>query len=176
MVLFETDRMIVKRFNTTDAEFFFQVNGSAEVMAFVRPAKNRAESDVFLRENIRFYRDSSALGRFAVFAKDNGRFLGTFSFLYLAGEADFHLGYALLPSEWGNGFATELVRSGAAYFFARTDNAAIFALTLAENLASQRVLAKAGFLHQKRFEENGKTIDVFYINRSLDPPVDIQNK
>jgi ribosomal-protein-alanine N-acetyltransferase len=72
-------------------------------------------------------------------------FLGTFSFLYLSGDADFHLGYALVPEAWGQGFATELVKIRHPYFFQRTDKATVFAITSAANTASQRVLLKAGF-------------------------------
>ncbi len=165
MVLFETDRTIVKRFQAADSELFFQVNGNPDVMQFIRPVKNQKESDAFLQENLNFYQDGSCLGRFAVFAKDGGRFLGTFSFLYLAGENDFHLGYALLPEAWNQGFATELVRSGIVHFFDLTDKPAIFAITIAENIASQKVLLKAGFHYKGPVEENGKVIELFYINR-----------
>lgn len=165
MVVFETERTIVKRFKTADGELFFQVNGNPEVMQFIRPVKNREESDVFLHENLKLYQDGSSLGRFAVFAKDGGAFLGTFSFLYLAGENDFHLGYALLPEAWNQGFATELVRSGIVHFFDQTNKPAIFAITVAENIASQKVLLKAGFQYKGPVEENGKLLELFYINR-----------
>ena len=167
MVLFETDRMIVQRFTAEDAEFFLQVNGNPAVIHFIRPVKTREESDTFLQENLNFYLDSSCLGRYAVFAKDNGRFLGTFSFLYLSGDADFHLGYALVPEAWGQGFATELVRSGIPYFFQRTDKTTVFAITSAANIASQRVLLKSGFVYKGQVEEHGETLELFYVERDI---------
>jgi len=166
MILFETDRMIVQRFRLDDSEFFFQVNGNAKVMQYIRPVKSREASDAFLVENIRFYQDGSTLGRYAVFGKENGEFLGTFSFLYMSGDADFHLGYALLPDAWGKGFATELVREGITYFFDNRDKPAVFAITVAENIASQRVLIKSGFSYKGQTEENGQRIELFYINRN----------
>lgn len=157
--------MIVKRFTATDSEAFFKVNGNEEVMRFIRPVKSRAESDAFLLENILFYRDGSRLGRYAVVEKKSDRFLGTFSFLYLAGEADFHIGYALLPEAWGKGYATELVRAGINCFFEQTDKSLLFAITESGNHASQRVLLKSGFRLKGQAEENGKTLDLFYISR-----------
>lgn len=165
MVLFETERTIVKRFTNNDSEFFFQVNGNQDVMRFIRPAKTRSESDVFLQENIRFYQDHSTLGRYAVFAKPGGHFLGTFSFLYMSGEADYHLGYALVPGAWGKGYATELVRAGIHYFFANTDKPAVYAITVADNTASRSVLVKTGFLYKGQSEENGKILEVYYRER-----------
>jgi ribosomal-protein-alanine N-acetyltransferase len=174
MVLFETERTIVKRFTAEDSEFFFQINGNPDVVHFIRPVKSREESDTFLQENLNFYLDSSCLGRYAVFTKEDGRFLGTFSFLYLSGDADFHLGYALVPEAWGHGYATELVRSGIPCFFRRTDKATVFAITSAANTASQRVLLKAGFLYKGQVEEHGEMLELFYINRNLDARTDIQ--
>jgi ribosomal-protein-alanine N-acetyltransferase len=165
MVLFQTGRLTVQRFTAEDGDLFYRVNGSTEVMQFIRPVKNREASDTFLQENIRFYQDGSTLGRYAVFEKATGAFVGTFSFLYMSGEADFHLGYALLPEAWGNGYATELVRTGISYFFEKTDKPAVFAITVAENIASQQVLIKSGFSYKGQTEENGRTLELFYINR-----------
>jgi ribosomal-protein-alanine N-acetyltransferase len=174
MVLFETERTVVKRFTAADSELFFQINGNPDVVHFIRPVKSWEESNIFLQENLNFYLDSSCLGRYAVFTKEDNRFLGTFSFLYLSGEADFHLGYALVPGAWGQGYATELVRSGIPYFFQRTDKATVFAITSAANIASQRVLLKAGFLYKGQVEEHGETLELFYINRNLGLSIDIQ--
>jgi ribosomal-protein-alanine N-acetyltransferase len=166
MLLFETDRMTVRRFTPADADLFFRINGDKRVVHFIRPPKTRAESDAFLDENIRFYLDGSTLGRYAVFEKETGEFLGTFSFLYMSGEADFHLGYALVPEAWGKGYATELVQAGIPYFFANTSNPAVFAITSAGNIASQKVLLKSGFQHKGQTDEHGQMLELFYINRS----------
>lgn len=176
MILFETERTVVKRFTADDSDLFFSINGNPDVVHFIRPVKSREESDAFLRENLNFYLDSSCLGRYAVFAKEDNRFLGTFSFLYLSGDADFHLGYALVPQAWGQGFATELVKSGIPYFFQRTDKPAVFAITSAANMASQKVLLKAGFQYKGQVEEHGEMLELFYINRNLDDRIDIQPK
>jgi [ribosomal protein S5]-alanine N-acetyltransferase len=161
MILFETERLIVRRFTVDDGESFFLMNSNAQSMQFIRPVKSREECDSFLTENINFYRDNSVLGRFAVFEKLSGSFLGTFSFLYLSGESDFHLGYALLPEAWGRGFATELVRSGLLYFFRHSNKQSVFAITDKENSASQAVLYKAGFQRKGEHTEAGKDLELF---------------
>jgi [ribosomal protein S5]-alanine N-acetyltransferase len=166
-VLFETERMLVKHFTDADADYFYQVNGHPDVMRFIRPPKSREASDAFLLENIRLYREGSTLGRFAVFHKTDDRFLGSFSFLYLSWENDFHLGYALLPGEWGKGFATELVRAGIAHFFKNTTCEAVFAITESENTASRKVLEKSGFQLSGHLPEQGKMLDVFKYSKSL---------
>ncbi|MDE3252784.1 MAG: GNAT family N-acetyltransferase [Bacteroidota bacterium] len=165
-ILFETERMVVQRFTDADADYFYRVNGDPDVMRFIRAPKTREASDAFLQENIHLYKDGSTLGRFAVFHKTDHRFLGSFSFLYLSGEHDFHLGYALLPEEWGKGFATELVMAGIAHFFRHTACEAVFAITETENTASRKVLEKNGFRLSGHLPEQGKMLDVFKYSKS----------
>ena len=164
MLVFETERLVVKRFTQEDAHHFFLLNSNEQVMHFIRPVKNRQQSDAFLAENMAFYLDNSCLGRFAVFEKFSLDFVGTFSFLYLSGEADFHLGYALLPGAWGKGFATELVSAGIPYFFDHSGKSSIFAITHADNGPSQQVLLKCGFYRQGQILQNGEMLELFMIN------------
>ena len=116
---------------------------------------------------------ASCLGRFAVHDKASGHFIGTFSFLYLSGDADFHIGYALLPNAWGKGYATELVSSGVHYFFAKTGRKELFAITDSVHIASQQVLLKSGFYKKGQVVENGQTLELFCISALVN---DIGNK
>ena len=165
MTLFETDRLIVRRFTAEDADGFFRINGNPEVMKYIRPAKTRTESDAFLRENIHFYKEDSVLGRYAVVAKGTYEVIGTFSFLYLDGDTDFHIGYALLPGAQGKGLASELVKEGVAFFFERTIHPRLFAITAAANTASQKVLEKNGFLLKGITRQHGEELQLFYLDR-----------
>ncbi len=176
MTLFETERLFVRRFTTIDAECFFLLNSDVGVMQFIRPVKNRKESDAFLAENLNFYLDTSSLGRFAVVEKVTGNFLGTFSFLYLSGESDFHLGYALLPAAWGKGFATELVRSGIIYFFSHNLKKEVFAITDTENRASRNVLLKSGFQNKGQTLDHGQMLDLFVVSREACLEGSLENK
>ena len=56
------------------------------------------------------------------------------------------LGYYLDEEYWGKGIMTEAVKELCAYVFDVSDIVRIFAVTYADNVASCRVLEKAGFL------------------------------
>lgn len=168
MNLFTTDRTRVRRFTHGDQESFFRINGDPEVMQYIRPAKSREDCDAFLLENLLFYREGSLLGRYAVETRTDDRFIGTFSFLYLAGEADYHIGYALLPEFRGQGYATELVQEGIRYFFGHTGHPRLFAITRSDHQLSQKVLKRSGFLYQGVKEEKGEQLALFYIDRPAD--------
>jgi ribosomal-protein-alanine N-acetyltransferase len=165
MILFETERLLVRRFVSSDTDFFFLLNGDARVVHYIRPAKTRAESDSFLDENIGLYCNNNPVGRYAVFERHSGDFAGTFSFLHLADTGHFHIGYALLPHAWGKGFATELVAAGTPWFFNHTDKTALSAITHPDNLLSQKVLLKSGYELRGEVAEQGKTLQLFVIDR-----------
>ena len=59
-----------------------------------------------------------------------------------AGEVE--LGYRLLPEAWGLGYATEGARALIGHAFTELDLARVVATTMTLNLASRRVLEKAG--------------------------------
>lgn len=165
MVLFETDRLTVQRFTEADADAFFSVNGDAEVVKYIRPAKNRTDSDAFLNENLNLYQNGSLVGRFAVFSKADGVFIGTFSFLYLSDGENYHIGYALAKNAWGKGYATELVKKGVPYFFQTNDKDILYAITEPANGPSRKVLLKAGLTLKGQVIENDSFLDFFCITR-----------
>lgn len=165
MILFSTPQFIIQQFTKNDTEAFYLLNSNPAVMRFIRPEKNKQECDDFLQENISLYKTGSIIGRYAVIEKISGNCVATFSFLYLPTEDGYHIGYALMPSFWGKGFAQELVKFGTEYFFATTDKQVLFAITQSENTASQNVLLKNGFLLKGTSTENKKQVDVFYVNK-----------
>jgi RimJ/RimL family protein N-acetyltransferase len=61
------------------------------------------------------------------------------------GRTETGLGYALLPRWWGRGYATEIALALVEIGFSTLECASLAAVTLPENVPSQRVLAKAGF-------------------------------
>ncbi|HEX7995218.1 MAG TPA: GNAT family N-acetyltransferase [Streptosporangiaceae bacterium] len=61
------------------------------------------------------------------------------------------LGYRLLPEVWGLGFATEGARALIGHGFTELDLARVVATTMTVNLASRRVLQKAGLCLVRTF-------------------------
>lgn len=63
------------------------------------------------------------------------------------------LGYWLGEPFWGNGIITKAIVKMVDYGFRNFDVTRIFAKTFGTNLASQKVLEKAGFKFEARFEK-----------------------
>jgi RimJ/RimL family protein N-acetyltransferase len=161
MKLFESERLYVQPYTKEDADIFFALNGDAEIMQYIREPKSRKESDAFLEENLTFYATHPGLGRFAVFTKDDNSFAGSFSLLSINNTENIHLGYALLKPFHGRGLATELVNASFNYVFSTIPNESVHALTVAENIGSQKVLLKCGFTFISTMDHEGDEVMVY---------------
>lgn len=160
-MLFETERLIVRHYTKADADNFFLLNGDEEIMRYIRPAKSREEADQFLLEVMQYSENFPLYGRWAVNEKETGDFVGSFALIPIEKTDKMQLGYALLKSNWGKGYATELTHAGLAYVFSKTGLDEIYAITEIANIASQKVLVKAGFAPFDETEEDGKKLSRF---------------
>lgn len=99
-----------------------------------------------------------------------GTFLGRAGFGLAHGTGHRELGYLFTPTAWGQGYATELARALVSWHDEHPDPAAPGALrayALADNTASLRVLAKAGFTQLGRDKDDPRQI--VHELRSADP-------
>lgn len=112
---------------------------------------------------------ADGLTKFKLLRRPDGVFLGRAGFSRLPESGEFELGYSILRSEWGNGYASEIAAALANWFFTlgKADHFVGFAHI--DNVASQRVLEKAGM----RFERTGPYHDMpfcFYRMERSDLP------
>ena len=166
MILFESERLYVQPYTKDDADIFFALNGDAEIMQHIREPKTKEQSDAFLEENLKFYHDHPGLGRFAVFTKDSNSFAGSFSLLSIDNSKNIHLGYAFLKPFHGKGLATELVKASFDYVFRSIQNDRVHALTVAENIGSQKVLVKCGFTFITTMDHEGDEVMVYELAKN----------
>jgi len=159
MIIFETERLIVRKYEEDDRDHFFLLNGDEEVMRYIRPAKSREEADKFFDETLAGYHVNPLMGRWAVNEKASQGFVGSFAILPVPKQMELlQLGYAILKDHWGKGFATELTVAGLHHAFYVMNLNEIYGLTEKENVASQKVLLKAGFKKEAEKIDERKTI------------------
>ena len=167
MFIFETGRLQVRRYSLDDCDRFFQLSGNEEVMRYIRPVITKADSDKSLVQNIQQYTLVPNTGRWAVFEKGTGSFVGSFSILVMETDRNkLHIGYALLPQFWGRGLASELLRQGIAYFFSNHKACTLYAITEQPNTTSQKVLLKCGFTYHITQKEGEKEVFIYTLNRA----------
>ena len=108
-----------------------------------------------------------------IIEKKDGTKIGTMSHFNMLSPVGklLEIGYALMPSERGKGYCTEAAQLMVDYLFLTRETRRVQALTLVKNVASQRVLGRAGFkkegILRKCFYIRGKWSDfaVFSILR-----------
>ena len=165
-IIFETERLIVRPFIKTDYANYFSLHGNAVVMRYIRPAKTRKECDALFDETILYAVPHPFMGRWAVDEKISGQFIGTFVIVPIPGDEEkIQLGYSFIPAAWGKGFATELTIAGLAYFRDKTPLSEIYAVTETLNIASEKVLRKAGFQPFDKKMEGEKELQIFIVRK-----------
>ena len=81
--------------------------------------------------------------------------IGELCFKGLSPEGTAEIGYGLSPEFWGKGYATEAVTAAVKWASKQPGVTAVEAETDDENTASQRVLAKSGFVPMGTRGEEG---------------------
>ncbi len=166
MIIFETPRLIVRRFTGKDYTNFFELNSHPDVMRYIRAVRTKQECDMALHDQILKPRPHAYMGRWAVTEKSSGKFIGSFVIVPIPGDEEkIQLGYALLPPFWGKGYATELTAAGIIYFREKTPLEILYAVTETPNIASEKVLVKNGFQFVTTKMEEEKELRVFKIER-----------
>lgn len=167
MTILETDRLILRTWRLDDAPELFEICGDAEVMRFLgsgKPYETIGEADEFLHWATE-YQKENGFCRWAVTLKGNLKTIGSCGFARPHGTEEIELGYLLARKFWGNGLATEAAAACLIYGFGKLEFREIIALTDLENVASQRVLEKIGFVQRGIELFNGEENLVYLAQR-----------
>jgi RimJ/RimL family protein N-acetyltransferase len=157
-VFLETDRLLLRRFTTDDVDNLVELDGDPDVMRFItsgRPTpRDEIRNDV-LPAFLDYYRRFAGYGFWAAIEKSTGAFLGWFHLRPSKGRQldDVELGYRLRKSAWGKGYATEASRALIRKAFTELGARRVYAETMAVNLASRRVMDKAGLRLVRSFHQ-----------------------
>jgi RimJ/RimL family protein N-acetyltransferase len=148
-VFLETERLLLRRFTENDVENLVELDSDPEVMRFITGGRGTPREEVeneVLPAFLDHYERYAGYGFWAAIEKSTGRFLGWFHFRPAEGAPpdEVELGYRLRRSAWGQGYATEGSRALIDKGFAELGVERVVASTMVVNVASRRVLEKAG--------------------------------
>ncbi len=158
-IFLTTERLVLCRFTEADADNLFDLDGDPEVMRFLtggKPTPRDVIENEILPRFLQYHKHSEGFGVWAAIERSTGAFLGWFAFHPPegGGSDEVELGYRLARPSWGKGYATEgsraLIRKG----FTELGTRRVFAQTMAVNIASRRVMEKAGLVYVQTFYED----------------------
>jgi ribosomal-protein-alanine N-acetyltransferase len=158
----ETARLVLRRLTPDDAADIFAYASDPDVAALTTWEAHRTLDDThaFLERVAGWYADGFG-GPWGVILKESGRVIGTCGMAIVPEHRRAELGYALARACWGQGLMTEAVVAVIDYGFATLSLNRIEARCLPENLASARVLEKAGLTYEGTLREQYLTKDRF---------------
>ena len=134
-----------------DAGAIFAYASNPEVSRYVlwEPHRSLEDAQAFLELTTSRYESGDAPD-WGMIYKGDGRLVGTCGFVEWEREhARAEVGYVLARAYWGRGLATEALGAMISFGFGRRmDLNRIEARCIAENIASARVMQKAGMRHE----------------------------
>ena len=144
-----TERLILANWTLADADALFEICRDPEVMKHLGDGKpyNLAQTEHFLEWATEYQRGNNFC-RWKVIEKASGKIIGSCGFARPRGTDEIELGYLFARKYWGCGFATEAARACLEYGFGQLNFREVIAMTDLENVASQKVLEKIGFVRR----------------------------
>ncbi|BAV06273.1 Protein N-acetyltransferase, RimJ/RimL family [Filimonas lacunae] len=170
-IFIETPRLLLREIIPEDAEGMFLLDSDAEVHRYL--GNKPVTSVQQCREVIDFIRAqyvSNGIGRWAMVEKASGQFIGWCGLKLVKDtinrHSDFYdLGYRLIRSYWGNGYASEAATACVHYAFHQMQLPMLYGMTAIDNSASRSVLLKAGLKYVESFMYENEAHYWFEISR-----------
>jgi RimJ/RimL family protein N-acetyltransferase len=157
-----TRRMLLRQFTEADLGWLAALHGDPAVMRYLDEGKPVPAAVVAAETLPRILGDyqrlPAGMGCFAATDKQGGAPLGWFGLRppesagldrQVSGTAE--VGYRLFPAAWGRGYATEGARALVGQAFTELGMERVVATTMTVNVASRRVLEKAGLVLVRTF-------------------------
>ena len=138
----------------------YRVFGDPEVMRFGDGVQTRQWVENWLRACLERYHQTWGFGPYAVLEKrsqDVIGYCGLFYFPDINGQPEVEIGYRLMHSAWGRGYATEAALAARDFAFNSLGIQRLVAIIDPSNTASIRVAEKIGMRYQTEVMLEGYT-------------------
>lgn len=154
-VKINTERLVLRKFNESDAkEIFENWISDPEVAKYMvwNPQKDISETEKWLHKCISKY-EKLDIYNWGIELKESGELIGSISANKFENDYEcYEIGYALGRKYWGNGYATEALKSVVEFLVRDVGIRKIVCRYAKENQASGSVIRKNGFIYKGRGE------------------------
>lgn len=153
MVIFETNRLIVREWLERDRPYFYEMSSDKDVMKFFPNALSKNECDrVFQR-----LKELQAKNRCCFWSceiKETKTFIGLVGLTKIEDGLPFapcvEIGWRLSKEHWGQGYATEAAKGCLEYGFQTLNLKKIVSFAVKDNVSSIKVMERIGMANTKR--------------------------
>ena len=160
-IILETARLFLREITPEDAQFAYDLNLDPDVIRYTGDSAFTSVSDArsFLEKYDHYTK--YGFGRWAVADKNSHELLGWCGLKYTPENDEHDVGYRFFKRNWNRGYATESAKACVDYGFTSLGLQTIVGRAMRENLASIKVLQKAG-LHYWKDDKCGGEDGVIY--------------
>jgi ribosomal-protein-alanine N-acetyltransferase len=152
-----TERLLLRRPVSEDAETFFFLRSDEEVMKYIdRPrAASIQDAKEFLEVMNKGLESNESVCWAITFKNDPGKVIGYIGYWRIKKEHyRAEIGYALHPAFWKKGITREAILAVIDYGFNKMNLHSIEADINADNIASAAILESTGFIKEAHFKED----------------------
>lgn len=157
---FSTPRLVARKIQEDDLEKLHTMHSDSQVMATLGGLCSIEKTRENLAWNLKQWEEND-FGLWMFYLKETGEWVGRGGLrqVDIDGKHEIEVGYALMPSFWNQGLATEIAMACVEMAFEIFRLHDIVCFTLTNNNASQRVMEKAGFQYEREIVINYDGID-----------------
>lgn len=166
----ETERLVLREVTLADTQLLFEIYRVPEMMTYVAFSTHKDTEDTkdFIAWMAKVFREKDSV-RWGIQLKSDGRLIGTAGLHFWkrsirCAEVGYHIG----RDHWGSGYATEALRAMLDFGFDYMDLNRIEGQHHVGNIASGRVMEKAGFQREgvwrQRARKDGALVDTVWFS------------
>ncbi len=157
--ILETERLLVREMKEQDLDALYEVYADPAISLYTEGLyEDRDEERAYIRDYIKHVYAFCGYGIWAVIHKESGKLIGRAGLACRDGFDTPELGYVIGVPYQRQGYATEVCRAILAYADERLGFCEIRAIFEPENLASQRLCEKLGFVKEGKLQLEGKSM------------------
>jgi [ribosomal protein S5]-alanine N-acetyltransferase len=145
-----TNRLLLRRPSPADLDDLLVMHQDPRVMATLGGVRTPEQIKSFFTRWMDDW-DRNGFSWWSIRMLDTGKFAGRGGLrrVPVEGRDEVEVGYGFLSEFWGRGLATELARESVRLGFEELRLPNLVSFTLPTNLASRRVMEKAGFRYER---------------------------
>lgn len=146
MTLFETERLLLRPTDESDASLLFYLMNSEKWLKYIgnRDITSFEKARNYILQRIKPQQQRLGFGSFTIIRKEDNKKIGVCGLYQRQGLPGIDIGFAVLPRFEGKGYAFEATEKTLDAGFSLFGLDAIFAITTLQNTASQGLLKKLG--------------------------------
>lgn len=159
----QTDRLIIRRYKESDIDMQYQFLQDERLHKFISPPKLSREEEFEVIKKWILESDTSNYERWVIALKSTDEPIGNISVNGIDRKNNYcNVGYVILFDYQGNGYATEALKAVSDYLLKGRKYYLVECSCNELNVASTKVMIKAGFTKDGYIQNRRKNLDGSY--------------